>query len=379
MKLFIDTSSLIHYPCGIGVYTLQLLKKLTACSDLEICSGIKCLSPLAHRNLRSLLKRNLEKEIKFRSVYLPGRLDLKENFLRHIFSIRSSDYDIAHFTGNVVPACVPYSDISNVILTIHDMFLWHPDICDNEKSLISYYQKNMPEQARRCKKIVTVSEFSKREIMKYLGIPGEKIQVIPIATQWNHPLLEQSDILARYGLEEKKYFLSVSALNAHKNFSGLCHAFSRYHAGRGYHGEKLVIVGARRFGDEEIMDQIRKTQDVIYIPNVPERELRYLYKKARGFFLVSFLEGFGIPLLEAMECRIPACYGKGNSMDEIGRDAAFGVDPHDINSIADTFHYFSENPPDLSARVEAAYNISREYSWEKTAEKHYALYQSLMG
>ena len=379
MKLFIDTSSLISYPCGIGVYALQLIKKLAEYPDLELHSGLKCLSPKVHSNLRNMLNRTLKKDINYRSIYLPGRLDFKRNPLYRFLSFRSSDYDIAHFVGNVVPACVPYSDISNVILTIHDMFLWHPDICRHEKNLISYHRLNMPEQAENCRKIVTVSEFSKREIMKYLGIPSEKIHVIPIATQWTQPLLERCSVLARYGLEEKKYFLSVSALNSHKNFSGLCSAFSKYHDGKGYHGEKMVIVGGRRYGDEKIFEQMRKTPDVIYIPMLPEAELRYLYTKAKGFFLVSFIEGFGIPLLEAMECRIPACYGKGNSMDEIGRNAAFGVDPHDIDGIADTFRYFSDGSPELQERVDAAYKISREYSWESTAGKHYALYQSLIG
>ena len=379
MKLFIDTSSLISYPCGIGVYALQLIKNLEAYPDLELYSGLKCLSPKVHYNLRNLLNKNLEKNIKYRSIYLPGRLDYKRNPLFQFLSFHSSDYDIAHFVGNVVPACVPYSDISNVVLTIHDMFLWHPDICKHEKNLLSYHHQNMPEQAEKCRKIITVSEFSKREIMKYLGIPAEKIHVIPIASQWTQPLLEQSSVLARYGLEEKKYFLSVSALNPHKNFSGLCSAFEKFHAGKGYHGEKLVIIGGRRYGDEKIFEQMRKTPDVIYIPMLPEQELRYLYTKAKGFFLVSFIEGFGIPLLEAMESRIPACYGKGNSMDEIGRDAAFGVDPYDIDGIADTFRYFSDDPPELQAHIEAAYKISQEYSWKNTAEKHYVLYQSLRG
>ena len=66
-------------------------------------------------------------------------------------------------------------------------------------------------------------------------------------------------------------------------------------------------------------------------------------------------------------------------MDEIGRNAAFGVDPYDIDGIADNFRYFSENPPELQDRIESAYKISREYSWERTAGKHYALYQSLRG
>lgn len=377
MKLFIDSSSLIHYPCGIGVYTLQLLKQLEKYSDLEIHTGLKCLSSKAHRNIRNILSENVEKNIQYHSIRLPGRFILKNSLLQRFFSFHASDFDVAHFTGNVVPACVPYHDLSNVILTIHDMFFWHPDLSMYEQNLITYYRNHIPEQAHKCAAIVTVSEFSKREIIKFLNIPAEKIYVIPISTQWRQPALMETDFLSGYGLEKKKYFLSVSSLNQHKNFTGLCDAFAKYHNSKAYGGEKLVIIGGRRFRDENIYAQICHTPDVIHIPRVPEAELRYLYTNSKGFFLVSKLEGFGIPLLEAMSCHTPACYGKGNSMDEIGRDAAVGVDPDDIDGIADVFRYFSAAPADLEERVEKAYQISQEYTWQSTAEKHYELYQQI--
>lgn len=377
MKLFVDTSSLIHYPCGIGVYTVQLLKHLEKYSDLKIYTGLKCLSSHSHKHVQEILQTYCEKQIKYSSIRLPGRLKFQNKFLQNLFSFHSSQYDIAHFVGNVIPACVPYDDLSNVILTIHDMFMWHPELSLYEKKLISYYRHHIPAQAQQCAAIITVSEFSKNEIIKFLDIPEKKIHVIPIATQWNVALPEFCDILTRYGLDEKKYFFSVSSLHKHKNYTSLCHAFAKYHKSNEYGGEKLVIVGSRQYGDEIIYGLFQHTPDVIHIPRVSEAELRYLYAKAKGFFLVSKLEGFGIPLLEAMSCHTPACYGKGNSMDEIGRDAAVGVEPDDIYGIADVFRYFSAAPADLEKRVEAAYQISQEYTWQSTAEEHYKLYQRM--
>lgn len=377
MKLFIDTSSLIHYPCGIGVYALQLLRNLEKFSDLEMYTGLKCLSIKPHHTVQHILSANLKNKLSYHAIHLPGRWDFSKSRFGRLFSFCSTDYDVAHFVGNVVPACVPYSDLSNVVLTIHDLFFWHPELSIYEENLISYYRQNIPRQAESCRLIITVSEFSKKEIIKFLGIPSEKIYVIPIATQWSHPMSEQHDILARYGLEEKRFFLSVSSLNQHKNFTGLCHAFAKYHNSKDYAGEKLVVVGGRRYGDENIYDLFLHTPDVIHIPRVSEEELRYLYAKAKGFFLVSKLEGFGIPLLEAMSSHTPACYGKGNSMDEIGRDAAVGVDPDDIDGIANVFRYFSAAPEDLQKRVEEAYQISQEYTWQNVADKHYELYKQM--
>lgn len=374
MKLFFDTAAMLNYPCGIAVYVKQLLREFVEYPDLEIHTGFKTLSYKKHASLRQILLENVDEKIKYHSLYLPGRFPLKR-----LQKIIATKYDVAHFTSNVIPPYLPYSDITKSIITIHDMYPWYKNFDQGDFMSRSYNLQHLPEQAQKCAAVVTVSEFSKKEIIKYLGIPSEKIHVIPNATQWKVPLPEFSDILSQYGLVEKSYFLSVSSLGVHKNYPNLCKAFTHFRASSDYNGEKLVIVGNRRPGDDDVYAAISSTPDVIHIPRVSEAELRYLYAKAKGFFLVSKLEGFGIPLLEAMSCHTPACYGKGNSMDEIGRDAAVGVEPDDIDGIADVFRYFSAAPADLEKRVEAAYQISQEYTWQSTAEKHYKLYCDIKG
>ncbi len=373
MKLFIGTESMLIYPCGIAVYVKQLLREFVKDYNYDIYTALKALSPKTHARLRQKIREHIDNNIKCRSIYLPGRYSWTP-----LQKIIAPKCDIAHFTSNIIPPYLPCYDITKSVITIHDMFMWHTDMSFYNKNVSSYYFQHQPEQAQNCAAVITVSEFSKKEIVNFLGIPEQKIHVIPIATQWDVALPEQCNILSQYGLEKKKYFLSVSTLHKHKNHTGLCQAFAKYHSSKNYAGEKLVIVGSRQYGDENIYDQFLHTPDMIHIPRVSEIELRYLYAEAKGFFLVSKLEGFGIPLLEAMSCRIPACYGKGNSMDEIGRDAAVGAEPEDIDSIADVFHYFSESSADLQDRIEKAYQISQEYSWQKTAEKHSILYQQVV-
>lgn len=373
MKIFFDATAIQSYPNGIAVYVRQLLNEFVKYPDIEIYTGAKSLNFKSHKKLQQLLGELVDKKITYQAVYWPGRFSLCgiQQVLPHL------KCDLVHYPGNIIPPYLPCLEAENSIITIHDMFMWHKDLGLYEKEITSFYHQYQPDQAKKCTAIVTDSEFSKKEIVKFFGVPAEKIHVIPLATQWNQPMPEKCDILSGYGLEEKRYFISVSSLNKHKNFPGLCHAFAKYHDSKEYGGEKLVIVGGRRYGDEDIYELMQRTPDVIHIPRVSEGELRYLYAKAKGFFLVSKLEGFGIPLLEAMSSHIPACYGKGNSMDEIGRDAAVGVDPDDIDGIADVFRYFSEAPAELQTRVERAYQISQEYTWCSTAEKHYDLYQKV--
>ncbi len=373
MKLFFDTVAMLNYPCGIAVYIKSLLNEFAAYPDLELHTGFKSINLKQHAKLKNKLREHVDNSLSYHPVYLPGRFPL--HGIQKIFA--PSTYDVAHFTANIAPPYLPSCDFSKTIITIHDMFLWYDYFNHVNGALENYILNHLQEQASECAAITTVSEFSKKEIIRYLGIPAEKIHVIPNGTQWRVEIPEFCNILSDNGISEKRYFLSVSSLAVHKNFPNLCKAFSAYRASADYAGEKLVIVGSRRGGDEEIYSAIKSTPDVIHIPRVSEEELRYLYAKAKGFFLVSKLEGFGIPLLEAMSSHTPACYGKGNSMDEIGRDAAVGVDPDDIDGIADVFRYFSAAPEDLQRRVEAAYQISQEYTWENTAEKHFEVYRKV--
>ena len=94
-------------------------------------------------------------------------------------------------------------------------------------------------------------------------------------------------------------------------------------------------------------------------------------------FSISRLEGFGIPLLEAIGCQVPACYGKGSAMDEIGRDAAWGIDPYNVDQIAEMFARFSAGGKDIDDRVHEAYRISLEYSYAKTAATYVNIYKML--
>lgn len=373
MKLFFDTSPMLNYPCGIAVYIKQLLNCFVEYDDLEIHTGMKCLSRATHTQLKTVLSEQIRAKIAYHPLYLPGKQPL--TFLQKCFSAISCD--VAHFSANFMPPYLPHYDLSKAIITVHDMYFWHPEIRVPVTPLEHFFMEQLPLQAAKCRAIVTVSQFSKEQIVKFLNVPPEKIHVIPNATQWTSPAPETCDILSRTGITAKDYFLSVSTLDKHKNFINLCDAFRSYRQSRGCAGEKLVIVGGRRPGDDEIRSVINSTADVIHLPRVTEAELRYLYANAKGFFLLSKMEGFGIPLLEAMESKIPACYGKGNAMDEIGRDAAVGIDPDDIDAVAEVFRYFSAAPEELQKRVETAYRIAGEYSWKRSAEQLYRLYKSV--
>ncbi len=378
IKLFYDTTPLENFPCGVAVYTYSLLKNLACNSELEIHTGSKRTSFSGHKRLRDFVNKEFDGKIKYHPIFFPGRFSSPALGGTHLFSYNAKKYDIAHFTAHIMPPYVPYSDLGNAILTVHDMFLWHKELGRELNEQEKYHVRILPSQAERALAIITCSEFSKREIISYTGVSPDKIFVIPDAAQWRAQKTSVDPLaVAGYGLKSKKYFISVSSLDPHKNHLSLLEAFSEYRNSGDYAGEKLVIVGRRRAGDDEIYQKILSIPDVVHLQNISEDVLQQLYLNAAGFFLLSCLEGFGLPLLEAMSSRIPACYAVGTSMDEIGREAAFGVNAFDINAVKELFAKFSASDEEVLLRVEKAWQISHEYTWEKCAERTFELYRQL--
>jgi len=377
MKVFFDASAICWGRSGIPIYVKQTLACLSRNQEVELHCGLKSASLRTHADYQHLLSKQLGIEVKYHRIFLPGRLDLPTRLLRKMITFNAGKYDIMHFPAQVIPCSVPPSDFSNVILTVHDMFPFHSN--NNEDAAWNdLVMRSLPVQAKKAQAIFTVSEFSKKEINKYLGTPKEKIYVVPIGTQWSEAAFVPSDILQRNTLPAQSYFLTVSTLLPHKNHIALFTAFKKYQQSPDYAGEKLVVVGKRKEHFTDICQALDSTPNVIHLQNISENDLRNLYENCKGFFLVSKLEGFGIPLLEAMSCKVPACYGKGSSMDEIGRDAAYGVEPDDIDKIAETFAIFSAGGKDVELHTEQAFAISQEYSYAKTAETYVQIYKSLL-
>ncbi len=378
MKIFFDATSLCWGYSGIPVYVRQILRQLAVNPEIDLHFGLKSASLKSHCLYRKFLAEILGDKIEYHRILLPGRLGWHSRLLHKYFSFNARKYDLMFYPALFAPCCAAPSDFSNTILTVHDMFPFHKDNHNEDAVLNNLLKSNLPWQSEQAMAIFTDSEFSKKEINKYLGISLEKIYAIPLAAQWSDCAFIPSDILQKNSLSARSYFLAVSTLLPHKNYITLFTAFKKYQQSTNYAGEKLVVVGKRKEQFKDICDALDTTPNVIHLQNIPENDLRTLYENSKGFFLVSKLEGFGIPLLEAMSCKVPACYGKGSSMDEIGRDAAYGVDPNDIDGIAETFGLFSAGGKGVDHRVEQAYNISQEYSYEKTANIYIHTYKKLL-
>jgi glycosyltransferase involved in cell wall biosynthesis len=215
------------------------------------------------------------------------------------------------------------------LVTIHDASVFAvPDAYS--PAFRRWYQLLLPRLARRVPLVLTDSEFSRTELVRWLGVAPEKIRVVPCGHEHILRSMPDPDVLARHGLGGRPYVLAVSSLSRHKNLEAVFAAIRLLEAA----GWDYVIAGPanpRVFGAWSG----DKPAPVIHVGYVSDGELRTLYEQAACFVYPSRYEGFGLPPLEALACGCPVIASRAASLPEVCGDAALYVDPDDPRQLAD--------------------------------------------
>ncbi|GAB3371491.1 hypothetical protein GCM10027514_05150 [Azotobacter armeniacus] len=221
----------------------------------------------------------------------------------------------------------------------------------------SVYQLATPKTLKDSLKIITVSEFSKREICAIYNIPPEKVFVVPNAV---------SDSFQRKpSSATERYILAVSSINRQKNFHGLIDAFTLLKQNT----HKLYIAGSlnKNFADPDLVKKIESDSRIKLLGRVSDEDLVNLYSGADAFIFPSFYEGFGIPPLEAQACGCPVIVSNTASLPEVCRDSALYCSPHDTNDIAEKIDLLISRP-DLAQTLKEKGRINIErYNWKISA------------
>ena len=254
------------------------------------------------------------------------------------------------------------------IPVIHDLNFEHiPEDLPGKDT--KYYQKNFPIFAHKAKHIITVSEFSKQDIHKTYHVPLNKITVAyngasdlfqPISIE------EKQNIRAKH-TSETIFMIYVGALHSRKNIVRMLQAFD-LHKTQNPSELKLVIVGEKLFKSPEIdvaFEKMKHAVDVIFTGRLSQEKLVNVVAAAQGMVYVSYFEGFGIPVLEAMKCGVPVLTSNVTSLPEVGGDKAFYCDPMNVESIAQGMNKLVNSKFSQEELLERAH----QFNWDKTAEK----------
>jgi glycosyltransferase involved in cell wall biosynthesis len=234
--------------------------------------------------------------------------------------------------------------------------------------------------------IITLSEFSRRDIMETYGIAPERISVTLASAPASYRPVTDEKELARvrdlYGIKGD-YVLSVGAIQPRKNLSRLIAAYSRL---RGAHpGGKLpqlVLVGKCAWLYEETLRTITDLEvsdSVVLTGYVPEDHLPALYSGALFFVYPSYFEGFGLPPLEAMKCGAAVIVGNKTSLPEIVGDAGVLVDPFDVKDIACAMERLMRDSSFRSDLQAKGLERAKLFDWRETARRTLAIYKKAAG
>lgn len=238
-----------------------------------------------------------------------------------------------------------------------------------------YYNHFFPKFAAKAVRIATVSQFSKNDIVDSYGINPNKIDVTYNgANELYTPLLLTEIEDARNLLTNGcPYFVFVGAFNPRKNLVKLLQAFDLFKT-KSQSDIKLVMVGDKMYGTSQMMkvlDEMVFKNDVIFTGRMQVEKLRLVVGSALAMTYVSYFEGFGIPLLEAMRCDIPIVASNCTSIPEVAGDAAIYVDPYCIESISEGMLRIYSDKELRNQLVINARNQQEKFSWDKSAQTLY--------
>ncbi len=264
------------------------------------------------------------------------------------------------------------------LLMIHDLaFLHHPEY-------ISWYQRwyykwYTPSFIRKAAKLATVSEYSAKEIAANYRIAASDIIVASGAAREGFAPIDWEEKMAvKDGYADgREYFLFVGGIHPRKNLMNLLKAFSMFKKWQ-HSNMKLLVVGRLAWQYDDILEKLKTykyREDVVMLDYVPEPQLRKLVAGAYALVYPSWFEGFGLPIVEAMQSGVPVLASDTSSMPEVGGDAILYAPPGDPEAIGKHMLALYRNETVRASLVEKGLERARAFNWDKTAD---ALWQALV-
>jgi glycosyltransferase involved in cell wall biosynthesis len=370
MKVLLDALGIENQKTGVSQYSLRLVENMAALApqlsfQLLIRPGLDPVHPLraiaaAHPN------------VALRATDIPA-IGLRRD-LRLPALLRGLSYDLYHCLSSNLPLRIA----GRSLVTIHDLkYVLYPEYLGRFRRLKSAYLRRLFAAAvRHAAAVITVSGSTRSDLLcVFPGLERElhrKVRVIPEASSIEKQ--PRPEVVARYGLEGP-YFLYVGELRPHKNVDGLIRAFerlvSRYPVPDAL---RLLIVGKRH---RSYTPPIGTSSRVVFTGYVEDGELYEFYRHALAYCLVSHYEGFGLPLLDAMDCGAPVITSRVSSMPEVAGDAALQVDPGDGEQIAQAMYRIISDRRLRGELIEKGRARAAAFSWRGTAGQTLELYREL--
>ncbi len=378
MNKTVKTIALELQPCcgkrsGIGTYTYELAKRLKSDDEIQFCGN---LFNFCGRNDNSQALQGINMDMNVSRVFPYGVYRRLWRALPisydNLFSQKS---DGTVFFNYIVPPKIR----GKIITTVYDMtYVRFPETMDARN--LRRISAGMERSAKRSDRIITISEFSKREIIDLLGVPEEKVSVIYSAPSFSEETVDSEDTLGKYGIT-KPYILYVGTIEPRKNLVRLIHAFEMLKRNEKL-PYRLVLAGGKGWQNEEIYRAAKESpfaEDIIFTGYISNSERNCLYQNAELFVFPSLYEGFGMPPLEAMHWGCPVVTSDAASMPEICGDAAALVNPLDEEDIVKGIMAVLSDKEYAESLRKKGYEQEKKFTWETSAQQLISVCKEVLG
>jgi glycosyltransferase involved in cell wall biosynthesis len=294
------------------------------------------------------------------------------------YELRRRPVDVLHVQYTAPPFCP-----APVVTTIHDLAFEHlPETFTRRGK--AQLRLTVRRTARRAAHILTVSEFSRQDIINTYRLPPDRITVThngceaqftpsPAAAE------EATAIRRKFGIA-RDYLLAVGSLQPRKNLIRLLRAYTNLRAKQPEFQLQLALVGRQLWLYQDVLQEIRQQKfaaDIIVTGYVSDEDLPALYRSAVALVYPSLFEGFGLPPLEAMACGTPVLTSNSSSLPEVVGSAALLVDPYDEADIAAAMWKLTRDEPLRMQLRHAGIAQARQFTWRAAAEKTQAVYRAV--
>lgn len=372
MKVAIDSGPLTSGDAvrGIGTYTRELIQALNEKTPLRPTSreAPRDFAGQAKGSIRQTQGKLKIEVVDFKSADLSG-------------------YDLLHFPYfHPYFLTLPFSKKNKWVITIHDLIpLIYPEhFPPGLKGKIKFLIQRL--SLGKVEGIIAVSETTKKDIVRLLGVPGQKIEVIYEAPREIFKKMEignwKLETKKRYGLPER-FVLYVGDVNYNKNILALADACKIAKV-------SLVIVGKQAASSDidfahvenrpfaVFLEKYGEDPGIIRLGYVSDSDLVAIYNLATVYCQPSFYEGFGLPILEAFACGCPVVASRTQALVEIGEGAALFADPLDPKVIAEKISHLCEDSELRATLIRKGWQRVKDFSWTKISKETIAFYRKIL-
>lgn len=368
-KVCIDVNSIVPFfrdgnLGGVGRSTLELVNAISLVKD-EFDFDIELFS----QNTKGIGSKSLNLPFKKWHFYFPnieiGRKLVESLHLKRLL-INPDLYHIPHNTES-------FCELSKTIFTIHDLITYYyPQMW----GLTEEIDAELKYIAQNCRAIITCSQASKQDILKFWNIPASKIHVIPwgINKSLFYPTTKLDFLISNH-IDKNHYFFCASCNHPRKNLSLLLEAYSLYLEQGGNH--QLVLLNPMK----ELLsgyENLILTNKIVICSSVTDNNLVELYTHAKASVIISLYEGFGLPVLESLACNTAVISSCNSSLMEAGGNVADFLDKVDKKALSQKMLIYDRKKKEETINKQAVENHLSQFTWEKCARETLKIYSNYL-